>query len=170
MTTVTYRNGTMAADSGSWAGDAAHGWARKVIRGKDGTLYGYAGNAAQADEHLRWVEAGATGDEPKADREGQDGKDSSFIILKVPPNGPVQLVTARGSEQYPDAKYYAIGAGAPAAFGALFMGATAEQAIEAAKEHGYGAFGRVQTVRHATALKDRIAASRPKVSPPGRRK
>ena len=146
MTTIAYRDGIMASDSGSWAGEARHGWARKLARGPDGTLYGCAGNAAQADGFLKWVDAGCQGDHPKADREGQDGRESSFIVLAVTPGGPIRLITARGEECYTDAPYYAIGAASATAFGALFMGATAEQALKAASEHGSGAFGKIKTV------------------------
>lgn len=153
MTTIAYRAGIMASDSGSWAGDASHGWARKLVKGADGTLYGVAGDAAQADGFLKWVSAGRLDPAPVIDRQGTDGCDSSIIILAVTPGGPIRLITARGEECYPDAPYYAIGSGAATAFGALFMGATAEQAIEAAKEHGSGAFGRVQSLRHPTTRK-----------------
>jgi hypothetical protein len=148
MTTIAYRDGVMAADSGAWAGDAAHGWARKLAKGPDGTLYGTAGNAAEATTFLDWVEGGCVGARPAAVREGEDGKDSSFIVLAAPPTGRLILITARGEEKY-DAPYYAVGGAAACAFGALFAGASAETAIEAAKEHGSSAFGRVQTIRHA---------------------
>ena len=148
MTTIAYRAGIMAADSGSWAGDASHGWAQKLAKGPDGTLYGVAGNAAQCEGFLQWVNEGCHGPYPQADREGTDGKDSSFIVLAVTPGGLIRMITARGEERYQGAPYYAIGAAAPVAFGALFAGATAEQALEAAKEHGYGAFGRIRTLDH----------------------
>lgn len=148
MTTIAYRDGIMASDSGSWAGEAAHGWARKLARGTDGTLYGVAGNAAQCEGYLQWVDDGCAGDAPKPDKEGPDGHDSSFIVLKASPKGMIELVTVKGVERYMNVPYYAIGAGAATAFGALFVGASAEVAIEAAKEHGAGAFGRVQVVQH----------------------
>jgi ATP-dependent HslUV protease subunit HslV len=147
MTVIAYRDGLMAADSGSWAGDAAHGWARKLAKGPDGTLYGVAGNAAQCTAFLDWVEGGCVGAQPVAQREGQDGRDSSFIALAVPRQGRIRLITAHGEEKY-DAPYYAIGAGALCAYGALFAGATAEMAIEACKEHATGAFGRVSLIMH----------------------
>lgn len=145
MTTVAYRDGVMAADSGAWIGDASHGWAVKLAKGKDGALHGVAGNAAECGTYLDWVNAGYEGDEPRA--EALPDNASSFIVLIVPPSGPLRLRTAKGVEVY-DAPYFAIGAGSPTAYGALFAGATAEQAIEAAKEHASGAFGQVRTIRH----------------------
>jgi hypothetical protein len=147
MTTIVYRDGVMAADSGSWAGDASHGWAEKVVRGVDDVLYGCAGDAAEAEGFLAWVRSGYRGEPPKPEYSA-DKKESSFIVLIARPGERVGLRSGGGEERY-EAPYYAIGAGASVAFGALFMGATAEQAIEAAKEHGIGAFGRVRTVKHS---------------------
>ncbi|MCP1550708.1 MULTISPECIES: hypothetical protein [Methylorubrum] len=143
MTVIAYRNGTMAADSGAWYGEASHGWARKLARGADGALYGCAGSAAESEAFLRWVDEGEQGDMPGPRSKGDD--DSSFIVLRVRPGGPVELVTAHGVESY-DAPYFAIGAAAVTAFGALFMGATAAQAIQAALAHGPNAFGEVRTI------------------------
>lgn len=145
MTTIAYRDGIMASDSGCWLGDASHGWARKLAIGPDGTLYGGMGDAAEVRAYLAWVDDGCLDNEPTPRRVG-DGQ-SSFSIMRVRPNGPVELTTSEGFESYP-APYFAAGSGAEVAFGALFMGATAEQAIEAAKEHGPGTFGRVLAVRH----------------------
>lgn len=146
MTTIAYRDGVMAADSGSWAGDASHGWADKLARAEDGTLYGIAGDAAEAEGFLSWVRGGRNGEPPKPTYDA-DKKNSSFIVLVARPGDRIGLISGGGEERY-DAPYYAVGAGAPAAFGALFMGATAAQAIDAAKEHGIGAFGKVRTITH----------------------
>lgn len=144
MTTIAYRDNTMAADSGSWAGDASHGWAVKIAKGPDGTLYGVAGNAAEAIGFLDWVRGGCIGAQPLPRRKGDD--DSSFIVLAASAAGPVRIITAYGEEKY-DAPYYAIGAAACCALGAMFVGAGAEQAIAAAIEHGSGAFGAVRSIK-----------------------
>lgn len=148
MTTIAYRNGIMAADSGNWYGSAVHPWTRKVARGPDGTLYGASGNAAECASFMAWVDGGCLGDRPKAKEVGADDEArSSFSVLVASPDGCLSLVTARGAELYPGAPYMAIGAGAETAFGALYMGATAEQAVEATIMHGNGAVGPVQSVR-----------------------
>ncbi len=146
MTTIAYRSGIMAADSGSWAGEASHGWANKLARGPDGILYGVAGNAPECMGFLEWVRGGYVGVQPRPRPQEKD--ESSFIILAVAPAGQIRVISAHGEERY-DAPYYAIGAGAQVAFGALFCGASAEDAIEAAKEHGTGAFGPVRSIAHA---------------------
>ncbi|MFD1944729.1 hypothetical protein [Paradevosia shaoguanensis] len=146
MTTIAYRDGIMAADSGSWMGDACHGWADKLAQGPDGTLYGAAGHAPEAMAFLEWVRAGADpATMPKPEAVGDDG--NSFIVLAVSPGGPVRLIAAKGVEAY-DAPYFAIGGGSATAFGALWAGASAVEAIEATKEHGSSAFGRVRAISH----------------------
>ncbi|WIY54148.1 hypothetical protein O9Z70_06400 [Devosia sp. YIM 151766] len=146
MTTIAYRDGVMAADSGSWMGDARHGWAEKLAKGPDGTLYGVAGGAPEALGFLDWVNAGANPETmPHAEALPDGG--NSFIVLAVSPGGPVRIICAKGVETY-DAPYFSIGGGSATAFGALYAGATAAQSIEAAKEHGSSAFGRVQTISH----------------------
>ena len=146
MTTLAYRDGIMAADSGSWMGDASHGWADKLAKGPDGTLYGVAGNAPEALGFLEWVRAGADPNTmPKAEALPDDG--NSFIVLAVSRGGPVRIIAARGVETY-NAPYFAIGGGSATAFGALWAGASAADAIEATKEHGSSAHGRVLTISH----------------------
>lgn len=149
MTTIAYRDGVMAADSGVWNGDACSAWARKLAKGSDGTLYGIAGNAAQGTTFLKWVDGGCRGEQPIPERTGEDG--SSFVVLAVSKGGPVRIITARGDEEY-DAPYFSIGGGAATAYGALFVGASAKDAIAAAVEHGCSAHGKIITVSHAEEL------------------
>lgn len=145
MTTIAYRDGVMAADSGCWVGEAAHRWARKLAKGKDGVLYGVLGYAAPAENFLRWVRSGYFGAQPQPVL-GTDNQ-SDFCVLIAPPAGELRYLTARGEEVF-DAPYYAAGAGAEVAFGALFVGANAVTAIRAAMEHASGAFGDVHTIFH----------------------
>lgn len=146
MTTIAYRDGIMAADSGSWMGDATHSWANKLAKGLDGTLYGVAGGAPEALGFLDWVNAGADPEHMPVAEAMPDGG-NSFIVLAVSPGGPVRIIGAKGVETY-DAPYFAIGGGAATAFGALWAGASAADAIEATKEHGSGAHGHTRTISH----------------------
>lgn len=143
MTTIAYRAGVMAADTGVWTGEACHTVARKLARGPDGTLYGCCGNGAEVNAFLKWVDGGCQGDAPKP-REEKDGTSSSFLVMKVPRGGPIQIVGAHGEEEY-EADYYSIGGGNATAFGALYVGASAEQAIRATIVHGSSAIGDVKT-------------------------
>lgn len=145
MTTIAYRDGVMAADSGVWFGDGLAPWARKIVRDAEGTLYGVAGNAGQASDFIEWVLAGSVGEPPAAEK--QDDGVSSFIVMKVTRGGPVRILTAYGCEVYA-APYFSIGAGNVAALGAMFCGASAQRAIEAAIAHASGAIGPVQFMGH----------------------
>ncbi len=150
MTTIAYRDGVMAADSGAWLGGAATPWAYKLAIGPDGTLYGIAGNAAEGERFLQWVRDGCQGDQPKA--EPLPEQFSSFIVLAAPVTGPLRVITARGDEVY-HAPYFAIGAGAVAALGAMFAGGDAEVAVLAAICHANGANGSVRTIQHPISEK-----------------
>ena len=144
MTTIAYRDGVMASDSGCWHGDALHPWAQKLLRGPDGTLYGGLGSAAAVNTFFEWVEGGSVGPMPTPTRLDDDR--STFQVLIVPPSGRAKALNHDGYEHF-GGPYVAVGAGAPTVYGALFMGATAEQAIEAALMHGSGAVGLVQSIR-----------------------
>jgi hypothetical protein len=145
MTTIAYRNGVMAAESGVWIGDAAFPWARKLAKGNDGTLYGVSGSGTDAAAFLKWIEDGEEGPMPRG---RPIGDEMSIVILKVPLIGPISSINAIGEEVYPDAPYIAWGAGATVALGAMFAGADAETAIKAALTHSSGAIGRVQSIFH----------------------
>lgn len=145
MTTIAYRDGVMAADSGVWFGDGLAPWARKLVRGDDGTLYGVCGNSGQCNDFIEWVNAGSIGERPVADKTPDGG--SSYLVMKAAPCGPVRILTAYGVEVYA-APYFAIGAGNTAALGAMFCGASAVRAIEAAIAHASGAIAPVQYLAH----------------------
>ena len=146
MTILVYRSGIMASDSGCSLNGASHSWTKKLERASDGTLFGIAGDASEGSVFLEWVREGCHGEPPKAEAlpEGR----SSFCVLKAESNGNLGLITARGFEPYDGAPYMAYGSALETAFGALYMGATAEQAVAAAIEHGSGAWGAIRTISH----------------------
>lgn len=165
MTTIAYKQGIMASDSGAWAGNAHSNWARKIAIGPDGTLYGTAGNAAECRAFLDWVWSGAKGDHPKP-REMDDDCRSSFIVLVAKHGQPIELITAFGSEAHHEAPYFAIGAGAVGALCAMRVGASACEAIQAAIAHADGASGPVRYLTegapfHTVPLTWRTIAERP---------
>lgn len=143
MTTIAYRDGIMAADSGSWMGDATFPWARKLARGSDGTLYGVAGDAASCQSFLEWVDGGCNGPRPEAVKVEEDR--SSYIVLVAPKSGRLRILTATGAEVY-DAPYFAIGGGNVGALCAMHAGADAIGAVEAAIMHAPSALGPVQSI------------------------
>lgn len=148
MTTIAYRDGIMAADSGCYTGGAEHCWTRKIAVGKSGTLYGVTGGAAESEGFLAWVDAGEDQSSRPMPRQigPSDEYRTSFGVLMVTPDGDISFLTAQGPERYPGAPYMAVGAGAEVAFGALFAGASAEIAVAAAAAHSGGARLPVRTV------------------------
>ncbi len=154
MTTIAYAKGVMAADTGSWAGDASVSGVNKIVRGVDGTLYGVSGSMALCQRFLRDIERHGV---KYSDNLGLDvglrlpcrhpESGSDFIVLVATKDGKIRVLCADGIEEY-DLPYFAIGAGSVTAFGALFVGGSAEDAIRATLEHGSGAHGGVMSLRH----------------------
>jgi hypothetical protein len=148
MTTVAYRDGVMAADSGSWFSNVVYRSALKVARGPDGSLHGVTGNAGDAGQYIRWVLDGMPGDPPQPEAINREEGRSAFLALVVPPHGDVARVwTAYGWEDHHGVPFIAIGAGAEMAIGAMAAGASAERAVEIAAEYSTYAALPVRTVR-----------------------
>lgn len=130
MTTLAYRNGVLAADSGSWISNVAYRTANKLAMGPDGSLHGVTGGQGECDTYTAWVRAGMEGDAPRPEPVGDPGDNrSSFHALVVSPTGEVSIWTAHGFERHGQVDYFALGAGSEMAIGAMAAGASAERAI-----------------------------------------
>jgi hypothetical protein len=145
MTTLAYRDGVLAADSGVWIGDATVSWPGKLLK-VNNVLYGATGDVAQATEVFTLLKAGQPMPHKVGDWVEKDSR-SSLLILMVDVTGNISVVGARGTERYDGMPYFAHGAGNVGALCAMHVGATAEQAIEAAIEHAMGAIGPVRSIR-----------------------
>lgn len=148
MTVIAYRDGVMAADSGSFSGGRVHGFCKKLARADDGTLYGIVGSAAEAARFLSWVDSGREGDAPVPRISNAAENESAFYVLVARPGADPEMLTGFGVEPYFDAPYIAIGGASEAALGALHAGATARAAVLAAIEHSQWAHGPVRTISH----------------------
>lgn len=140
MTTIAYRDGTLAADTGVCTNNGGCvAYMSKIAKGPDGTVGGASGRGVFGHAFLAWVRSGRHGAPPEA-KEGDRG-------IVVTPDGLIHAyedggtVTLRGP-------YFAIGSGTSEALGAMFAGATAEQAVRAAIAHDDGTFGEVETLGH----------------------
>lgn len=142
MTVIAYRDGVMAADTLASDSVLKVAGLRKIARGPDGALYGCGGRASICCEILRWVDGGCEGERPALKRE-----DDTADVLVVRPCGKVSIWTWAGDEDYPADCYLSIGSGSAVAMGAMFVGASAEDAVRAAIEHGIGCGGTVMAVR-----------------------
>lgn len=143
MTTIAYRDGLMAGDSGSWRGGVKTAGAVKLAISVDGDLVGATGASAACYEFLQAVKTQPRHEWPRpiADRDG-----SSFQALIVSLDGAVSVLEQFGEEEI-TAPYYAIGAGAEIAMGAMYAGADAETAVFAAVEHSSYAAAPVVVIR-----------------------
>lgn len=144
MTTIVYRDGVLAADTGMCIGGVRVGFICKIARSKAGDLAGAAGAATYNAAFLKWFVAGEQGDPPEAKR-CDDSLDRGAIFRS---DGTIQIFEPDGSFGM-RAPYYALGCGRNEAMGAMFMGADAVQAVKAAMASDIGTFGDVDSLRHA---------------------
>lgn len=142
MTTIVFRDGVMASDSGAWVEGIVTPWAKKVIQGKSGALYGGCGSAARVSEFFAWVRDGEVAGKMVVPQVRDDGSD--FIVLIWRPESGLFLLTSGGEEDLRGYPYCAVGGGAAVAYGAFHHGATAVEAVKAAIAHSDCAAGEVQ--------------------------
>lgn len=143
MTTIAYRDGILAADTGMVMGGSRVGHTVKIKRREDGCLAGAAGYASYSWAFLQWFIHGSVGDPP----EGHE-TDSTFdrgVIFQ--PNGFITIYEPQGMFEI-EALFYAIGTGAPEARGAMQYGASAEEAVRVAIKLDIGTFGEVEVLTH----------------------
>jgi len=139
MTTLVYRDGVLAADGQS----QCSGWRQPGMMEKvwkvEGRLIGAAGDSNRVERFRRWAMAGGVGECPEM------GDGSVGVIVEQ--DGRVREFESVGELQPSHAPFYAWGSGMPAALAALYMGATAERAVEIAILVDSSSGGNVQTVR-----------------------
>jgi ATP-dependent protease HslVU (ClpYQ) peptidase subunit len=130
MTTITYRDGVMAADSRAYSGNKVPiGEKIKLRRLDDGTLIGAStSTCGAAGWVLDWVEAGCP-----AVAGGTELLPDKFDVIVVRPDGSVFYGSDTPVLTGPlDAPYLAAGSGQEYALGAMAHGATAVEAVRAA--------------------------------------
>ena len=126
MTTIAYRNGILAADTGVYSNgfcEARVSKIRKVLAG----LVGSSGNASHFKQFYTWVATNSERDRPKLDRE------DSFDGIHVKPDGSI-FIYDRFMVAIPihNTEFYALGSGREIAMGAMAMGAAPAEAIRIA--------------------------------------
>jgi ATP-dependent protease HslVU (ClpYQ) peptidase subunit len=123
MTSIAYRNGIMAADTLMVQGGTIMGHLVKIVRRDDGHLAGAAGDCSWAQAFHRWFLAGEEGDLP------EQGDNAKGIIAR--PDKTVQFSEPGGLISF-KAPFAAIGCGRDVMLGAMWMGAPAIAAVQAA--------------------------------------
>lgn len=140
MTVVVYRAGIMAADSGTTFNGRIIGGVQKIVRSVDGSLGGAGGDSSDCEAFRRWFEAGGPAETiPKLTNE--DGDFDGMIVTR---EGKLFMIDGSLIPVRLTAPFYALGSGAPIAIGAMYMGASAEQAVEAAIEYNCYCHGPMQ--------------------------
>lgn len=147
MTTIAYRDGILAADTGETAGNSRLGRAVKIVRRADGALAAAAGNAVYAYAFKEWFRRGGEGQPPEA--KSENNTFDRGVIFHA--DGRIEVFEP-GGKFFTAAPYYALGSGRPEALGAMFAGASAIQAIKAAMVHDSDTFGDIAALSHDGAV------------------
>lgn len=146
MTTIAFRDNIMAADT-KVSDEGVHFADMVCIKKIDNMLIGASGNIDVVEWFLRtWNKFSLDSvnlDHPVARLESN--KDQEFEALVVT-QGQLYYLTPKLIATKIDAKYIAIGSGQNLALGAMYMGASAIKAVEAAMAHDQHTGGKVITV------------------------
>lgn len=158
MTVIAYRNGVMAADSKTmWAGYfSAHTAAKVHTIGKD-ILVGQCGVRAETDGVIAWLRSlveGTVGVDWRDHARYVPAMTDSSVLLAERGRNPdnpeavtLTVIERGGMYDVTGSPFFAMGIGCGPAYGALHMGATAEQAVEAALAYEPQCGGPVTAVR-----------------------
>jgi ATP-dependent protease HslVU (ClpYQ) peptidase subunit len=139
LTTIVYRDGVMAADGRVTVGQLiVTDRCKKITKLSDGALFALAGEDQLEKPIIEWLEEAEGGVAPP------QGKDFSAILVDT--QGNLSVFTGSGDRFVPwdDIEYAAFGSGADVAYGALEMGATADQAVAASIKRDVNSGGSIQ--------------------------
>jgi 20S proteasome alpha/beta subunit len=126
VTTIAYRDGVLVADSLCTSEGTVVGSAQKALR-LGSLLCGAAGAIGVANAFFDWLKAGARDSHP--DMGGANGADGTGLVIM--PDGLIVTFDKYGVDRI-RAPFHAIGSGARIAMGAMAVGATALEAVQAA--------------------------------------
>ncbi|ARQ95376.1 hypothetical protein [Bradyrhizobium phage BDU-MI-1] len=139
MTTLAYRDGVLAADTQMTSSCIVGRNAVKIVRRDDGALAGGSGDFAWVQAFHRWFLDGEQGDPPAID------EDSIGLIIKK--GQPFEAFETNGTVES-RGPYISFGSGKHFALGAMFAGASAEEAVRAGMHFDPYSGGRVMSVSH----------------------
>lgn len=142
MTCIATDGKTIAADSRSTVGDLiCTDEASKLIKGKDGSILGCAGDHGACQLVRDWFSRGANFDELPRVKRGPDGE-SAFVALILRPDGSVEGLDDHFAVM-PRSVPSAIGSGGQVALGAMLAGKSPGDAIRLTSGHVTSVGGRV---------------------------
>jgi hypothetical protein len=143
MTTIAYRDGVIASDTGMTVAGVKIGTVRKIARNQKGDLCGGAGSATFVSEFLHWFKNGERGAPPDA-VSTDELLDRAVIILYDDPK--TIIIHEPGGVHTFTANYYALGTGKEVALGVMWLGGTAGQAVQAGLVHDASTWGTVEVL------------------------
>lgn len=159
MTTIAYKDGIMAADSGVTYDDTYKGSTQKIFFSKKSGVVGMCGSLAYLAKFKKWVEVEHCDLAKIPNTEG----DATALWLKT--DETVWLIECGLAVQV-NAPYYATGSGHALATGAMAAGASAEQAVLVATIHDAHSYAPVQVANLADAKVDVVTPDNVLVFPP----
>ena len=130
MTTVAYRDGVMAADTGVMdSSGCRYAHVKKIHRCPNGSLVAGAGDMPSVHAIFAWYDRDCPVDE-LPNIPADDARDVSILIVK--PDDTV-FYTEKDLQELPiEGEFFAIGSGREGALCAMAAGATAEHAVRIA--------------------------------------
>lgn len=145
MTCIAYRSGIMAVDSAATSNGTVTGSSTKIARNKKGDLAGASGDAIYNYAFRQWFLKGEKGKPPDATESGAPASSNKGLIVRR--KGTIEVYEFKGKHVM-EANYYAMGSGRDHALGAMFVGASAIQAVEAAIAHDTYCGGKIVSLKH----------------------
>lgn len=145
MSIIAYRDGIIAADTLTTAGQTRVGHNPKIARNSHGDLAGAVGGLAFCENFLVWFRNGEKGERPKATSDGDGHTDMGIIFRR---DGTIVEIGSDGEFPASRAEFYAIGCADDVALGAMYAGASAADAVRAAIALNVHCGGEVETLAH----------------------
>lgn len=136
MTTICTDGETIAADMLITGNGLRHGTFSKLARANDGSIIGCVGSPFDLYSFVEWY---------NGNRKDPWSAEDSSEMLVLSPGGVIQCFNYLG-RSYVATPPQAIGSGAGVAYGALAMGASPKQAIEAASKYDTRTGGGVESM------------------------
>ena len=128
MTTIAFKDGVLAADTGIYYGGTYSGRTIKIVKDKHGQLAGLSGNLGDMSAFHEWFLGGCDDTFPEFAEKDSEG----FIINN---DDEIKFCGKSGRFTYIDGPFYVCGSGSHIATGALANGASAEEAVLIAVEY-----------------------------------
>lgn len=150
MTTVAYRDGILAGDTAMGTDGSLLGYGQKIFKHKKGWLLGFSGNAQYCHLAKDWfMKCSSVSELLEPWPEGMRGDDAVNLIFVLDKKTIIRFEGKKAYEVLLPKKspFYAIGTGREVALGAFEAGATAKQAVRAAKRWDHATGGKIQTLK-----------------------